>query len=298
MSVAGLAPFARVLRSTADACGAAAAGLTNLQRATRFLSERTVFVARPDDVIISSYPRSGTTWLQLMTHLVLRGGGLDFRHINEVVPWYERALALGRQTAADFNAMLGPRAFKSHLPYAWLPTQGRLIYVCRDVHDVALSYYGLYRSHLGYSGNLSEFVARFVRGQLQYRSWYEHVAHWELWRTSPRVLWLRYEDMQADPRAALSCLVSFLGVTLSCARFEEVHALCSLESMKREEARFDHGAEERYQLGMQPGKFLGQRSASQGHLRLSAEDYDLLNAPKTRATLSHPRWADLPAFLH
>jgi len=115
-------------------------------RCARFLRGAAAHHARPDDVYISSYPRSGTTWLTLIVHL-LRGGGLEFEHLSRVVPWYERDLALGRATAQDYLQLPGPRVFKSHLPHAWLPRGARYLYVMRDGRDVAVSYYHFYTSH-------------------------------------------------------------------------------------------------------------------------------------------------------
>lgn len=297
MSMHAIHVNVRLLRLVSDVCGAAATHLTDLQRSARFLSERAAFQPRSDDVFISSYPRSGTTWLQLLVKLVLYGGGIDFRHINDVVPWYERSLALGRKSAQDFNALSSPRAFKSHLPYAWLPEKGRLIYVRRNAEDVLLSYYGLYCSHLGYREDLDAFTERFVRGRVQYGSWYEHVAHWEKHRKSPRVLWLDYEHMRSSPRAALEQVGAFLGVALSPTREDEILAASSLERMKSEEERFDHGAEERHQLGMQPGKFLG-RGRDEAHIQLGAKTRSRLTLLSTQPTVSSPRWTHLPAFLH
>jgi hypothetical protein len=49
------------------------------------------FVARPSDVIIASYAKCVTTWLQQMVHSLRTGGDLDFDDISRVVPWIETA---------------------------------------------------------------------------------------------------------------------------------------------------------------------------------------------------------------
>src|SRR3954451_2680654 len=53
------------------------------------------FVTRPSDVIIASYAKCGTTWLQQMVHSLRMGGDLDFDDISRVVPWIETAADLG-----------------------------------------------------------------------------------------------------------------------------------------------------------------------------------------------------------
>jgi hypothetical protein len=212
-------------------------------RVSRFLRERARHRARPDDVYISSYPRSGTTWLQLLVHLV-RGGELAFNHIAEVVPWFERPLALGRCTAAQYARMTGPRTFKSHLPHAWLPQGARYVYVYRDGRDVAVSYYHFYRSHLGFAGSFDEFYALFLRGTLQYGSWFRHVADWRRRADEPNVCVLSYEALQREPEPALHALASLCRVRLSSQRVRTILDCSSFDAMKRLEDKFDHARAE------------------------------------------------------
>jgi hypothetical protein len=214
--------------------------LHDQRRVMRFLRERRSFIARPDDVFISSYPRSGTTWLQHIAHVLVRDGDSGFRHISDVVPWFERTLALGQRRACDFEDIPGPRLFKSHLPFSWLPRGARYLYVVRDGRDVAVSYYHFYRSHLGFEGTFPEFLARFLVGRLQYRSWFRHVNGWLAHAGSPVVHIVFYERLLHDLPAVLSEIAHFCGVTRSRERISQLEALCRFEYMKCNEGRFDH----------------------------------------------------------
>src|SRR5258708_22414986 len=88
------------------------------------------FVPRLSDVIIASYAKCGTTWLQQMVHSLRTGGDLDFDDISRVVPWIE--------TAADLGLDLGwaqrgePRAFKNHLPDKQVPVDSLYIVIVCD----------------------------------------------------------------------------------------------------------------------------------------------------------------------
>jgi hypothetical protein len=212
-------------------------------RVARFLRASRAFRARPDDLFISSYPRSGTTWMQAIVHLV-RGGDASFEHIADVVPWYERPLAHGRVSVDQLARRASPRSFKSHLPYAWLPKGALYLYIYRDGRDVAVSYYHFYRSHLGYRGDFDGFFARFLRGDLQYGSWFRHVAHWERCRGRPGVLLLRYEEMRSDPERGLREIAGLCHVALTPARTQRILDLASFEAMRQAEGKYDHATSE------------------------------------------------------
>src|SRR6266513_1332991 len=69
--------------------------LAELQVKMDRLVSEAGFAARPSDVIIASYAKCGTTWLQQMVHSLRTGGDLDFDDISRVVPWIETAADLG-----------------------------------------------------------------------------------------------------------------------------------------------------------------------------------------------------------
>jgi len=78
---------------------------------------RLEFVPRPDDVFIVTYPRSGTTWMQMILYQLTTDGDMDFPHIYEYCPWFERS----SRSALGFEARPSPRLFKSHLTYGKIP---------------------------------------------------------------------------------------------------------------------------------------------------------------------------------
>lgn len=291
LGLAGLPPLSHALDR-------GQAALADASRVTRFLHERSRFAGRPDDIFISSYPRSGTTWLQYMLVLLAHDGDPGFGHIGEAAPWFERNLALGRRCADDFASMPGPRVFKSHLPFAWLPRGGRYVYAVRDGRDVAVSYYHLYRSHIGFSGDFDAFFTRFMAGDVQYRSWFKHVAGWREVAGRSDVCLLEYERMRADPVATMARLNRFGGFGRSESRLPELAELCSLEAMKRQQERFDHATEERALRGLHRGEFI--RSGASGGYRECFSPAQLRSFETAAAvTRSHPgRELWLAAFLH
>lgn len=285
------------LSATASTLGRASEGLADGARIARFLRGALELRPRPDDIFISSYPRSGTTWLQYMLHVLSNDGDSGFAHISEVVPWYERSLALGQRRAADFERLKSPRIFKSHLPYAWLPRGARYVYALRDGRDVAVSYHHLYRSHLGSGDEFDAFFERFMRGALQYGSWFDHVAAWQAEAARPCVRIVSYEALRSDPERVMSELCAFLGFARSPARIAELARACSFEAMKRDEHRFDHATGERALRGMQTGSFLREGRSGNHSTYLSPDQLARFEAER-RKTHRGPRPHQLHAFLH
>lgn len=288
----GLAGAQRVLERTEDAVG-------NALRTTRFLRGKLAFQARHDDVYVVTYPRSGTTWVQFILHLLRsENAPLDFEHLSQVSPWWERSLALGSRQAEDFETALAPRIFKSHLPRRWLPGAGRFVYVVRDGLDVAVSYHHLYRSHLGYQEDFSAFFERFLSGRLQYGSWVKHVEGWRCFDDRPNVLFLRYETMRGDLRGTLRQLADFTGWSLSPSRETELLELASFDYMKAHEERFDPITETLLDQGLRRGRFIRTGRTGSGAERVTAEMRSrfeaLLEQPMRRPDLE----TRLPDFLH
>lgn len=268
-------------------------------RTTRFLRGKLSFQPRSDDVYVVTYPRSGTTWVQFILHLLRSSDApLDFVHLSQVSPWWERSLALGSRRAKDFEDAPAPRVFKSHLPRRWLPACGRYVYIVRDGLDVAVSYHHLYRSHLGYQGNFSDFFELFLNGRVQYGSWFKHVEGWRRFEHDPQVLWLEYESMRGDLGGAIQDLSRFLGWPLTPRRAEEVLELASFAYMKAHEERFDPITETLLDQGLMRGRFIRQgRSGAGAELvtpDMRARFEDLLGQPRRRPDLE----ARLPDFLH
>jgi hypothetical protein len=288
-SAAALGVAARSLERTIDVLGDA-------RRVTNFLRGRLEFRPRADDVYVVTYPRSGTTWMQYMLHLLTTPGEVDFSHLNEVSPWFERSLSVGFMNAADFERYPGPRIFKSHLPWGWLPRPGRYVYIWRDGRDVAVSYYHFYRSHLGFRGDFDAFFDRFMRGRVQYGSWFKHVAGWQAHADDPSVHVLTYEALSKDREAALRGVADFCGIEADAARLREVLERSTFEAMKAIESKFDHTTAVLLERGMRTRSFIRSGKVGSGDLTLSAGQREAFERAAERPPST--RELNLAAFLH
>ncbi|MEL6544819.1 MAG: sulfotransferase domain-containing protein [Myxococcota bacterium] len=255
-------PASLVLRGVDQAVHRGLSAGADVARVTRFLSGRSRFVGREDDVFVATYPRSGTTWVHAMVYYLLHGLDTEFFHISEVAPWWERTLAHRADGVEYLAALSGPRVLKSHARPEWLPKRGRKIYVVRDAGDVARSYFRLYRTHLGFEGTIEEFVERMRRGRVQYGRHADHVNAWSKHRDS--VLWLRYETVFSDARKTLSALCAYLGCDADPKLLEAVLDKTAIDSMRSEAHLYDHGGEILFQRGVRRHGFIGSGGSGAG----------------------------------
>lgn len=285
----------QLLSPLCDISDRASALIQDISLSARFLREWTAFDVRNDDIFIVTYPRSGTTWMQLIVYLLVnKKSEFDFKHIAEVAPWFERNLALGFDTAESFSRLKGQRIFKSHLPYLWVPKGAKVIYIERDGRDVALSYYHLYRSHLGYKKSFDEFFDAFIAGKLQYKSYFRYVRAWQNNNKRDCILSLKYEDMRSDLRNEIIKVADFLGVKADKKRIDQIVELSQIKTMKENESLFDHATEHLHRKG----DFIRKGKIGEGKKTLSKDQEEIYFAALSQEYPLNWLELDLPSFLH
>ncbi|KAL7736756.1 hypothetical protein ACLKA6_015607 [Drosophila palustris] len=205
------------------------------------------FQARPDDIWISTVPRSGTTWTQEMIWLL--ANNLDFeqaqqRPLTERFPFFEfplfvhdivkaELLSENKDSAANVHFIENisrpgyetldelpcnqRRFIKTHFPFSLMPpsvlkNKCKVIYVERNPKDVAVSYYHLNRLFRtqGYIGDFERYWRYFQHGLNPWLPYYSHVKEAREHRKLPNVLFLNYEDMLVDLPGTVRRLGEFL----------------------------------------------------------------------------------------
>lgn len=226
------------------------------------------FVPRPDDVFLVTYPRSGTTWMQMILYQLTTDGSMDFPHIAEYCPWFERSL----KAARGFETRPSPRIFKSHLPWRKAPKGPcKYIYVARDGKDVAVSYYYLNRTYNSYEGDFARFFDLFLAGKTPFGCWLEHVREWWAHRDDPNVLFLTYEELKRDLEGAVRRIAAFLGRDVPPQRMPGIAERCGFAFMKQHEDKFDPAMESLWEQGVKLKSFLRRGRVGDGAVCLTEE---------------------------
>ncbi len=194
---------------------------------------------RPSDIVISPFSKCGTTWLQQTFHCLRTRGDMDFDDISRVVPWIETAAALGLDLEAQQRAE--PRGFKSHLGYTAMPKGARYVVALRDPKDALVSLYRFMEGWFFEPGAVS--IAEFAKLRIVQRpdgsDYWSHLISWWEQRENPAVLLMSYEQMSADPAAAVRRLADFCGIALDADLLALTLERSSLDFMLRHKDRFD-----------------------------------------------------------
>jgi hypothetical protein len=99
------------------------------------------FELRPDDIIISTPPKCGTTWTQMICALlVFQTPDLPDR-LADLSPWFDMRTRSRKHIVSLLDAQTHRRFIKTHTPLPGLPVREGVTYICvgRDPRDVALS---------------------------------------------------------------------------------------------------------------------------------------------------------------
>lgn len=162
------------------------------------------------DIIISSYPKTGTTWVQYIVLQLLHGPDC-LPSLNEITVEVAPHLEVTGSSAAE--KLSSPRFIKFHLPYQLTPKNknAKYIYTIRNPKDTVVSYYQ-YFLELGLEFHpFDVFFDRFMIGDVGYGDFFEHLLSWYPHKDDDNVLFVCYEELLCDTRKQILRIAKFLG---------------------------------------------------------------------------------------
>jgi hypothetical protein len=203
------------------------------------------YPASPGDVFVASYPKCGTTWTQYIVYLLKNDGRplAPEQRLDTVFPHLEE---VGEDAV---RALRAPRLIKTHLPYARTPwnEQAKYVYVARNPFDCAVSFYhhtrGFPRHYDFAEGSWDTFFECFMRGEVDFGDYFEHLESWCPQRARQNVLFLTYERMVEAPAAATRSIGEFLGgpareLARDARRLDGMVRDSGFEEMRRNQERW------------------------------------------------------------
>jgi hypothetical protein len=224
------------------------------------------FTPRPGDIVITTPPKCGTTWTQMICALLVFQTPDLPDSLDKLSPWLDMLTRPIDSVVADLDAQQHRRFIKSHSPYDALPIDANVTYICvgRDLRDVFLSW----DHHIENQDFLALITARQnavglddVADQLaegppvrperlddRFWAWVEDerpITEWislhssihhleSFWehRDDRNVVMLHYDDLLDDLDGEMRALAARLGIEVPDDRWPQLVAAASFDQMR------------------------------------------------------------------
>ena len=217
------------------------------------------FQAQDNDFLLSSPPKSGTTWLKSLMVSIMDGHpARTFNNINDakdqydlleenfphdLIPCLEMEIFNPLRASENPNLKAQPRLYQTHVPYSMLPESVKnsgckIVYIARDPKDVLVSLWYFVNAAKKPEEEpypMEDAFDSFCKGVHLFGPFHDHVlGYWKESLARPdKILFLRYEDMKMNPRGEVTKLASFLGRPfINDDEVDRIISRCSLERLK------------------------------------------------------------------
>ncbi|ESW05669.1 hypothetical protein PHAVU_011G199600 [Phaseolus vulgaris] len=214
------------------------------------------FHAKDNDVLVASFPKSGTTWLKALTFAIVNHQSFpSFNHHpllssnpHELVSILEFMLSHDlHDQILSLSNMSEPRVLGTHLPFSSLAesitkSSWKIIYICRNPFDTFVSVWEFITKAKSVSSpkfTFEEAFEKYCNGIIGFGPWWSHMlGYWKESITRPnKVLFLKYEDLKEDTKFHVKRIAEFLDSPIiqggeSSTLIENIVNLCRFEKMK------------------------------------------------------------------
>jgi aryl sulfotransferase len=243
---------------------------TRVYQNHHFDSTRWDYLApRPDDVVIATSYKAGTTWTQAIVAHLLFPGELP-APLSDLSPWVDMRVIPLELVLNGLASQTHRRFLKTHLPLDGLPwdPQRRFLYVARDARDVFLSLWNHYSNfteearqafnaipgrvgdelppapadvHAFWSGWISRGGFEWESDGWPYWSHLYNVQSWWDFRHVPNILLVHYADLVEDTEREARRIAGFLGIEVAESRWPQIVERVSFAAMREQGERYAPG---------------------------------------------------------
>jgi aryl sulfotransferase len=215
------------------------------------------FKFRDGDIIVDTWGKSGTTWMQQIVAQLIWGAPDGFELVGERSPWVDMRIIPFEPMMAGIEAQTDRRSLKSHLPIDALgiSPKAKYIYVGRDARDIVWSAYNHQASFTQFAldafNNLPGRVGpRLIHPPCDIREYYlqwvktdampgfplsplwPHVRGWWNARHLPNVLLVHFNKLKSDMPGEIRRVAAFLDAKVDVADWPKIFGHCSFEYMR------------------------------------------------------------------
>lgn len=208
---------------------------------------------RDDDIVISTYAKSGTTWVQQIVSQLLFNGE-EGMEVAEMSPWLDLRVPPKDVKLPVVEVQTHRRFLKTHLPVDALvfSEKAKYIYIGRDGRDVLWSMYNhhstandtWYEALNEPPGRVGPAIEPPPATVTQYyHEWLDGNGHpwWPFWenirswwsiRELPNVYMLHFTNLKNDMPGEIRKIAEFIETPIDESRWDQIVRHCSFEYMK------------------------------------------------------------------
>jgi hypothetical protein len=186
----------------------------------------------PEDVLLATFPRSGTTWVRFLLFEVIAGEPAEFQSTRDAIPY------IGRHEPARRWLHGKGRLIMTHECYC--PGDTRVVYIVRDPRSVVVSQFFWLRRRGLIGDDFDAFLRKWLRGKaVPWGRWDAHVNFWlsSVPAMRGRFHLVKYEHLRRDSLSTMSSLLAFLEVEANNETLLSALASNTIERMREKEER-------------------------------------------------------------
>ncbi len=211
---------------------------------------------RPDDVMVVTPPKCGTTWMQTIVALLLSGDPDVETELSVRMPWVDIRIREMSEVAERLEAMPHRRSMKSHTPMDGLPLDDHAQYLCVFRHPLDAHF--SYRNHVRnipitwfnhwYPEDDTDGITfrRFLDGgpegfdgdAMPLAHILRHYQAARALAERPNVALFHYADMTRDLPGTFNRLGGLLGVSCDEQLLEQLIEAATFDHMKQNAERY------------------------------------------------------------
>ncbi len=211
------------------------------------------FVFRDDDIVIATYAKAGTTWMQQIIAQLLFDGDPDLQ-VADLSPWVDLRVPPKEVKLAMVEAQSHRRFLKTHLPVDALQfsPKAKYVYIGRDARDVVWSMYN-HHAHANQKwydalndtpGRVGPPIGPPPDDIRQYwGDWLKHDGYpfWPFWdnvrswwqiRNLPNVKHVHFTNLKRDMPGEIRSIAEFLEIPINDSSWDAILEHCSFQWMK------------------------------------------------------------------
>ena len=217
-----------------------------------------LFTPRAGDIIISTIPKAGTTWTQMICALLIFRSVEFGKPLTDISPWLDQTSRPMEYISTQYEAQQHRRFIKTHTPLDGLPYYEPVSYIFVGRHplDMVISEYNhhqnfnqdVFEKVVGvpmenpFENGIDDFVQRGIDNA---PVWHHLKTFWQA-RDLSNVQLLHYSDLKSNLANEMGQLAKFLQIEIDRKECKSLSAYATFDYMKQNAEKLAPGSTQNF----------------------------------------------------